>query len=224
MQSGIKISRLTEEFLLAKSDKKPVFPKYCNTTRICLGVMTEYKVEYTEYSSWNNHINGKITITNCGNNRIEDWKLMLETNFNIKDIWNATILTQEEEEGVYYYDIDNVANNQNIEPQQSIEFGFIAICDEKPKTINSELFEMKEYTDEIRESCMDIDLDDVKDYENDECIFDADYFETSQEYEDYINGLIGGTKKSTRQRTTKDNSYRTLTDPISGMISSGWIC
>ncbi len=42
---------------------------------------------------------------------------------------------------------------------------------------------------------MDIDLDDVKDYENDECIFDADYFETPQEYEDYINGLIGKKKK-----------------------------
>ena len=61
-----------------KSDKKPDFPKYCSTTRMCLGVMTEYKVEYMEYSS-DNHINGKIIITNCGNNRIEDWKLMLET-------------------------------------------------------------------------------------------------------------------------------------------------
>lgn len=201
-----------------KSDKKPDFPKYCSTTRMCLGVMTEYKVEYMEYSSWDNHINGKITITNCGNNRIEDWKLMLETNFNIESIWNATILTQEEEESVYYYDIDNVVNNQNIEPQQSIEFGFIATCDEKPKIINSDLFEMKEFTDEIRESCMDIDLDDVKDYENDECIFDADYFETPQEYEDYINGLIGNKKKISRQRTIKDNLYRTLTDPISGML------
>ena len=37
-----------------KSSQKPDFPKYCNTTRICLGVMTEYKVEYTEYISWNN--------------------------------------------------------------------------------------------------------------------------------------------------------------------------
>ncbi len=201
-----------------KSPQKPDFPKYCNTTRICLGVMTEYKVEYTEYSSWNNYINGKITITNCGNNRIEDWKLMLETNFNIESIWNATILTQEEKEGICYYDIDNVVNNQNLEPKQCIEFGFIAKCDEKPKIIQSDLFEMKEFTDEIRESCMDADLDDVEDYENDECIFDADYFKTSQEYENYINGLMGKTRKLTRQRTTNDNLNRAITNPISGVL------
>ena len=52
---------------------------------------------------------------------------------------------------------------------------------------------MVEYTDEVRDACLDEacrDLDSEEDdYEEDECIFDADYFDSAEEYEDYIEKL-----------------------------------
>lgn len=166
------------------------FPRFCEPTRRCIGVTNKYKVEYTNCHSGKDKANGKITITNLGDETIEDWKLLIETNFKIKDIKDAVILEQIKEEDVYYYDIDNCRNNQNIEPKQSVEFAFIAKYDGKPKVLESELCAMVEYTDEVREACMDIDLgSEDNDYEDDECIFDADSFDTAEAYEEYIEEL-----------------------------------
>lgn len=169
------------------------FPRFCESTRRCLGVKSKYKVEYTNCHSGKDKTNGKITITNLGDETIEDWKLMIETNFKIKDIKNAVILEQMKEKGVYYYDIDNCQNNQNIEPKQSVGFAFTAKYNGTPKVLEQDLFAMVEYTDEVRDACLDEacrDLDSEEDdYEEDECIFDADSFDSAEEYEDYIEKL-----------------------------------
>ncbi len=53
-------------------EEEPVLPQYCEMVRMCLGVTDDYEVSYTEYSRWDNHVNGKLTITNNTERTIED--------------------------------------------------------------------------------------------------------------------------------------------------------
>ncbi len=129
-----------------QSDAKIKLPEYCTVNRICVSVEEEnYKLEYTEYSNWDDKVNGKITIKNTSDERIEDWSLMLDGNFEIESIWNAAItesFEEEDEQDTYYYDLENAVHNQNIEAGQSVEFGFIIKCQDKVEITNHELFEM----------------------------------------------------------------------------------
>ncbi len=177
------------------AEEEPQLPQYCEMVRMCLGVMDEYEVEYTEYSKWDNHVNGKISITNKTDRTIEDWSLSLECNFKIENIWNASIVESYEaedgEEVGYSYKLENVVNNQNIRAGQAVEFGFIATCEGEVELSTKQLFEMIEDDGEV-----DYEYEEEEDYEYDEIVWDEDAFETSEEYREYLNSLDEETETS----------------------------
>lgn len=176
-------------------EEEPVLPQYCEMVRMCLGVTDDYDVSYTEYSRWDNHVNGKLTITNNTERTIEDWSLLLESNIEIENIWNASIVDSYElrdgESDGFCYSLENVVNNQNIKAGEAVEFGFIAKSSDKVEIFESQLFELIEDDDEV-----DYDYEEEEDYDYDELIWDEDAFETSEEYVEYINRIDGVTEKS----------------------------
>lgn len=186
--------------MTVQSDAKIKLPEYCTVNRICISVEEEnYKLEYTEYSNWDDKVNGKITITNTSDKRIEDWSLMLDGNFQIESIWNAAItesFEEEDEQDTYYYDLENAVYNQNIEAGQSVEFGFIAKCRDKLEITNYELFEMGM----ISEDYMEEDLEDEPEYGDDEFVYDADFFDSLEEYYAYLNSIMPKKKSSAKSR------------------------
>ncbi len=190
-------------------DEDVVLPEYCLVNRESVPV-EDCKIEYVEYSNWDNQVNGKIVITNTGKNKIEDWSLDFESNFIITSIWNGEIMYSEEDNSPYYYEIENVVNNQNIEVGQSVEFGFIATCEEKAEIYSKEAFEMGVYEEDDTEYV----IEGPYDYEDDECIYDADYFETREEYEEYIANLTPTTWSRKEQSSPTSTPKPTPTPKV----------
>lgn len=169
------------------------FPQECYLTRECSEVDDDdYSIEYIQHSKWDEHVNGEIIITNTGKQRIEDWKLDFETSNTVKEIeniWNAKLIEIDEgSEAGSYCQVDNATYNQNIEPGQSVRFGFIVKCDGDLKIEETTLYHMlnAEYEDDIDET-----LDDIIDPDNPnwEPRYDLDDFDTYEEYEEYCNRI-----------------------------------
>ncbi len=159
-------------------------PKDGFLTRGCFEVEDNYEIEYTEYSRWNDtKVNGQITITNNTERRIEDWKLELSSNLTFEQIWSAEICENLSEEGFCY--LDNKEYNQNIEPGQSVSFGFIAECDgDKVELYDDILYEMIEMPEE---------LEGEEDWEATyeemvlaEYVFDSEDFYDEESYQEYL--------------------------------------
>ncbi len=198
-------------------EEEPVLPQYCEMVRMCLGVTDDYEVSYTEYSRWDNHVNGKLTITNNTERTIEDWSLLLEANIEIENIWNASIVDSYElrdgESDGFCYSLENVVNNQNIKAGEAVEFGFIAKSKDKVEIFESQLFELIEDDGEV-----DYDYEEEEDYDYDELIWDEDAFETSEEYVEYINRVDGVTETGDTYKLRKSatNGFIDQLTPIVG--------
>lgn len=81
-----------------------------------------YKVSFIVTSSWNEGFNAVVTVSNTGQQVIEDWYLSFELPNKITDIWNASI----EKDNDHSYVIKNATWNQDIAPGSSVSFGFAA--------------------------------------------------------------------------------------------------
>lgn len=141
----------------------------------------EYKIEFKKHSQWDGKFNGQIIITNLSEKTIEDWNMFFVCNFEIDQIWNAVVEENFWEEDLNYCDIENPGYNQNIAPNQSVEFGFIAAVDGEPEVSEMELFKITSDLD-----FSDDDDEDESDYDEDWFRKDSDYFETREEYEQYL--------------------------------------
>ena len=141
----------------------------------------EYKIEFKKHSQWDGKFNGQIIITNLSEKPIEDWNMSFVCNFEIDQIWNAAVEDSFWEEDLNYCDIENPGYNQNIAPNQSVEFGFIAAVDGKPEISQMELYKITSDLD-----FSDDDDEDESDYDEDWFRKDSDCFETREEYERYL--------------------------------------
>lgn len=162
-------------------------PGECYLTKEEFSVDKErYSVQYRENSKWDGHVNGQIVITNTGDKRIEDWKLELETDEKLKEfenIWNAKITDVYENT----YSLNNAGYNQNIEPGQSVEFGFIAGLKGNFAIKDAVLYEMSDVEYDDGEYVEDDDyIDDPEDWEPE---YDSDDFETNEEYAEYLESI-----------------------------------
>lgn len=94
------------------------------------------EITYKQFTKYDNKVQGQIEITNTSDDYIEDWSIIFDANIKITNIWNAEVSEKgynyddsDEEQttpiGIHYF-IDNASYNQNIEPGQTINFGFIA--------------------------------------------------------------------------------------------------
>ena len=148
---------------------------------------------------------GQIVISNNTDHRIEDWKLDLNSNLDIENIWNAKVVSKYGN----IYRLDNAQYNQNIEVGQSVEFGFIAKVDGQVIIDDYVLNEMsatelndEDVFEEDDDSIVDDNFDDEVESEEDDdditypedFVFEPDDFEF---YEDYLDHIQRSTKLKT---------------------------
>ena len=79
-------------------------------------------ITYKENSAWGHYVNADITIKNEGKHQIANWKLSLCFDGTIDNIWNADIISAQEDECI----ISSKTYNSVIEPGQTVSFGFQA--------------------------------------------------------------------------------------------------
>ena len=195
-------------------DSNISYTEYCYLTRDSQRVRDSYEVTFTENGRWAGHVNGMITITNTGSHRIEDWSLIMESNFEIENIWNANTIDYYEE--YECYDIENAGYNQNIEPGQSVQFGFIAKCCGEAEIGEYTLYEMAEldYDD-------DEFSDEAEDDDDEELIKDADYFDTYDEYVAYFYERNGWRKRAVKSML-RASDITTVKAKCVSTLDFGW--
>lgn len=81
-----------------------------------------FTVKYTIDSQWDNQYTANVVLTNTGDKPIENWELSYESYDEYGNIWNAKVSYR----SARIYNIKNAGHNQNIEPNQSVSFGFQA--------------------------------------------------------------------------------------------------
>lgn len=81
-----------------------------------------FTVKYTIDSQWGNQYTANVVLTNTGDKPIENWELSYESYDEYSNIWNAMVSYR----SARIYNIKNAGHNQNIEPKQSVLFGFQA--------------------------------------------------------------------------------------------------
>lgn len=88
----------------------------------------DYTVSYSITDSWGQSDNISVTISNTGNEMIENWMLYYEDfSADFSDVWNAAVV--ETEPGMFY--IRNAGYNANIAPNSSVTFGCVANGEDK---------------------------------------------------------------------------------------------
>ena len=85
-------------------------------------------ITYKETNTWGNYVNVDVTITNNGDGTIDPWKLLLQYDGTISNIWNADM----EASGEGEYRIAAKSYNAKLEAGKSVSFGFTA-CGETEK-------------------------------------------------------------------------------------------
>lgn len=84
-------------------------------------VYDDYEIAYNVTNSWGNTEAVTVSITNTGNETIENWMLAYDDfNGEINDIWNAEI--ESTKSGFEY--VKNSGHNANISPNQTISFSY----------------------------------------------------------------------------------------------------
>ena len=100
-----------------------------------------YTVDYVVDSAWGMQANASIKITNHSAEVIEDWQLSFQMNAKINDIWNGCIVKSTDGEHI----IKNAGYNSNINPGESVSFGF-QITASEGQTVIVENYNLKEMT------------------------------------------------------------------------------
>jgi len=98
-----------------------------------------YAVEYIIDSDWDAGFTGRINITNQTAEVLEDWMLEFDYDSNIDSIWNAEIISHENN----HYILKNVGYNGNIQPNATISFGFMGTWGENKEAPRN--FSLKNY-------------------------------------------------------------------------------
>ncbi len=80
-----------------------------------------YRVIFSLTGHWSNGYSANVEIENTGSKTIENWTIEFEFPGNISNIWNAEIISNENNK----YIIKNAGWNQDISAGGSIEFGII---------------------------------------------------------------------------------------------------
>lgn len=79
-----------------------------------------YKVDYTVTNEWFGNQNVNVTLTNTSSESILNWALGYDAGGEISGIWNGYVYSKSDED----YIIKNAGYNYEIEPYQSVNFGY----------------------------------------------------------------------------------------------------
>lgn len=108
-----------------------------------------YDVSLSVGESWGNSFNGSIIITNNTNESIENWELVIDTNFTITEItssWAATVTVTELDE--YQYKLKGTYTS-TIAANSSVSLGFIGVKSGAPELDCYSLTEIKADADKM---------------------------------------------------------------------------
>lgn len=89
----------------------------------------DIKIWYQITSHSDNHYNVEVTLENWTDERIDNWEICIPANYEIENIWNATIIDHIDDE----YTIHNAEFNQDIAVGGSVTFGMTVECSEQVK-------------------------------------------------------------------------------------------
>ncbi|MCH5273951.1 MAG: cellulose binding domain-containing protein, partial [Lachnospiraceae bacterium] len=79
-----------------------------------------FSITFSLASYWNGGYNANIRVENTGNSVIENWYLGFSLNDNLTNIWNAEVVSNEDDR----YVVKNAGWNADIQVGGSVEFGF----------------------------------------------------------------------------------------------------
>ena len=128
--------------------------------------ISNYEISEKVESDWGEGYASTITILNTGNTVLQDWALELSMNNTIESIWNASVENYDSSN----YIISNLGYNQDIQPGESVSFGYIANRKSNTDNMSYELLCIPE-TAISGKSIQDILLEEgVSKAEMDECI------------------------------------------------------
>ena len=113
----VKISKEDENVIIEQNDKK-------DDDQI-EQIAEEYRVSFELIERWPGGYNASIKIENISEYTKDNWKLKFAYDGEISNIWNACIVSHENDK----YIIKNAGWNQDILPGQTIEIGFSGIGD-----------------------------------------------------------------------------------------------
>ncbi len=82
-------------------------------------------VNYEVTGQWETGFNGNVTLTNTSDSKVEGWEIRFQLPHEITNIWNAQIVNKEDN----IYTVKNAGYNANIQPKESVSFGFTAALD-----------------------------------------------------------------------------------------------
>ena len=107
-----------------------------------------YSIDYVVNSDWGSGFTANVVITNNSVEIIEDWSFEFDFGRTINSIWNGEIETCKEN----HYVISNAGYNSNIEPGQSVSFGFLGGSGSREEQLkNCKLYEYDIYSIEYIE-------------------------------------------------------------------------
>ena len=112
-------------FFLSLTIVLSLFPKTLKANDVTVDYYSaiencEFEVDVSINSAWGNHANLDFTITNTGNEKIDNWYITFDLAYSIENIWGAQFF---ETNGAGVYTIKNMGFNQDIQPGQSVNFG-----------------------------------------------------------------------------------------------------
>ena len=147
----------------------------------------------------------------------------IDLKVNITAMWDHHYNAEVVDEDRGYF--DNMGYNQNIEPGQSVSFGFIAECDgDEVEVYDQTLYEMITIPEELEGNPNweeEVTEDELAQYE-----FEPEEFETEQDYYDYLErqkrlGILDEEQKvklqSRTQIQTKSEKVEAVDKPIKAM-------
>jgi chitinase len=76
----------------------------------------DVKLTYDVTGTWDGHSNVEVKLTNILDEKIEDWEIKIPADFEIKNIWNAKVISEQDNE----YVIHNADWNQDIDVKGSV--------------------------------------------------------------------------------------------------------
>ncbi|MEM6453328.1 MAG: cellulose binding domain-containing protein, partial [Cyanobacteria bacterium P01_D01_bin.105] len=77
-------------------------------------------IEFSIVNDWGHGFTGNLSITNSTTSVIDDWTIEFDAPFEITNLWNGEIVSQNGNR----YVIRNAAWNSEVEPNETISFGF----------------------------------------------------------------------------------------------------
>lgn len=86
----------------------------------------DYTVTYSVTNNWSSNYQGSVKIFNNSDKIIHDWSLAYVNDLETTQIWNANA---EVYNSIKF--VRNAGYNQDILPNESVEFGFIGTSDNK---------------------------------------------------------------------------------------------